>query len=292
MTGVRRSRIDLDGARISFLRAGDPASAATPALLLHGWPQESSMWMPVIERLASDRQILAPDLRGFGQSDAPGSGYEAPVFARDQIGLLDRLGIESVHLIGHDWGGWTAWLAALDHPDRIASALVLNAPHPWPVPGLSTLSQIPRSWYALALATPGLGAALSRHGGLTRLMLTWGSGGAIPPSRASRYAAGFRQPERAVAVSRLYRYYLRTFAAAASGRWQGRQLEVPAHLLFGAGDRMISPKVVERGLPEHAPRAEARVELVPGCGHFIADERPDLICERARLLWKLAEPSA
>src|SRR5215213_8511844 len=105
MKGATHNYADANGVRIHYAEAGD----GPPLLLLHGWPQHHYMWRRVIEELRSNFRVIAPDLRGFGWSEAPGEGYDGDTFARDQIALLDALGIEKASFIGHDWGGWTTF---------------------------------------------------------------------------------------------------------------------------------------------------------------------------------------
>ena len=94
------------------------------------------MWRRVIGALRDERRLLAPDLRGFGWSEAPGHGYDGETFAADQVALLDALGIERAFVVGHDWGGWTAILLGLLHPDRVERdgglerAASVDADHP------------------------------------------------------------------------------------------------------------------------------------------------------------------
>src|ERR671924_2137148 len=121
------------------------------------------MWRRVIESLAPRHRLLAPDLRGFGWTEAPGHGYDGETFARDQVALLDALGTERVKVIGHDWGGWVAFLLGLRHADRIERMVVLSSPHPWPRLSPRGLGQLPRSWYAFVNAAPGLGRFVHRH---------------------------------------------------------------------------------------------------------------------------------
>jgi len=154
--GVEHRHVDAGGLRVHLAEGGEPE--APPVLLLHGWPQHWYMWRKVIEGLRGEYRLLAPDLRGFGWTEAPGHGYDCETFAIDQVALLDALGIERVHVIGHDWGGWTAFLLAILHADRVERMVVLNDPHPWPPVGPRLYPQIRRSWYAWVLATPGLGA--------------------------------------------------------------------------------------------------------------------------------------
>jgi pimeloyl-ACP methyl ester carboxylesterase len=268
-------QVDAGGLRVNLLEAGE----GDPVLLLHGWPQNNRMWREPITRLAPRYRLLAPDLRGFGQTEAPGTGYDGDTFARDQIALLDALGLERVKLIGHDWGGWTAFLLGLNFPDRIEQMIVVNAPHPWPRLRPSLLLELWRSWYAAVLATPGLGPSLLRNPSLVREILSRGTApGTFSPAELDDYASGFRDPARARAASALYRYYQSAFLETARGRWRERRLSVPTLILFGADDRYVSPKLLE-GWEGHAD--EMRVELVPDASHFLVDERPDLIAERA-----------
>ena len=164
-------QVDAGGLRVNLLEAGE----GDPVLLLHGWPQNNRMWRGLITRLSPHYRLLAPDLRGFGGTDAPGTGYDGDTFARDQIALLDALGLERVKLIGHDWGGWTAFLLGLNFPERIERMIVVDAPHPWPRLRPSLLLELWRSWYAAVLGTPGLGPALLRRRGLVKEVLSRGT---------------------------------------------------------------------------------------------------------------------
>ncbi|MGH2981235.1 MAG: alpha/beta fold hydrolase, partial [Solirubrobacterales bacterium] len=157
--GIEHRFIDAGGLRVHVAESGD----GPPVLLLHGWPQHWFMWRKVIERLAPQFRLIAPDLRGFGWTEAPGEGYDAETFAADQVALLDALEIESASVIGHDWGGWTAFLLGLDYPERIERMVVCNAPHPWPKLEPRLALELWRTWYATALAIPGLGSWLMQR---------------------------------------------------------------------------------------------------------------------------------
>lgn len=119
--------------------------------------------------------MLAPDLRGFGSTEAPGRGYDGETFARDQIALLDALGIEQVKLIGHDWGGWTAMMLGLDHPERIDRMIVIDAPHPWPRLRPSLIPELWRSCTPRRSSTPVLGPWLLRRTGFAKGILRRGT---------------------------------------------------------------------------------------------------------------------
>ncbi len=274
--GVEHRNIDAGGLRVHLAEAGE----GEPVLLLHGWPQHHYMWRRVIERLAPRFRLLAPDLRGFGWTEAPGHGYDGETFARDQTALLDALGIDRVKVIGHDWGGWTGFLLGIRHPDRVERMVVLNCPHPWPRMSARGLAQLPRSWYAALNAAPGLGRFVHRHPAMPRAVLRFGAApGTFTTREITLYADSFRDPARARAMTELYRYYHRVFMQSARGGFRSDRLRAPTLLLFGQRDRAISYRLVE---PDVGDRAEdLRVELVASAGHFIVDEQPELVISRA-----------
>ena len=103
----------------------------TPVVLLHGWPQHGGMWDRIAPELARERRVLVPDLRGFGRSEAPPGSYAKHEFAADVIALLDAEGIERAVIVGHDWGAWTAWLIALEHPERVERFVGVDIKPPW-----------------------------------------------------------------------------------------------------------------------------------------------------------------
>lgn len=276
--GVEHRFVDANGLRVHVAEAG-PADAP-PVLLLHGWPQHWYMWRRVMAALGDEYRLLAPDLRGFGWTEAPGRGYDGETFAADQIALLDALGLERAHVVGHDWGGWTAMLLGILHAERVDRMVVCNAPHPWPTLSARVALESWRSWYTWVIATPGLGRWMLEQRWIARAILRRGNvGGPFDEGEIALYADSFREPARAEAIVGLYRYYQRAVREGMSGRWRHERLTVPTLLLFGARDRYISTRL----LPGYEPYADdMRLELVPDSGHFIVDERPELVIDRAR----------
>ena len=272
--GVGHRFVNAGGLRVHLGEAGE----GDPVLLLHGWPQHWYMWRRVIERMAPSHRLLAPDLRGFGWTETPGTGYDCETFARDQIALLDELGLERVKLIGHDWGGWTAMLLGLLYPERIERMVVCNAPHPWPRLQPRLAAELWRGWYTWVMATPGLGTAALRRG-FPRVILTNGNvGSPFSDEEVDGYVRKLAEPERVRATIGLYRYYQRVFREAAVGRWADQRLTVPTLLLFGEQDLYVSPRLI--GDP--GGRADRlRIEMVPDSGHFVVDEKPELVAARA-----------
>ena len=156
LDGVEHSFHDLPtGVRVHLAAAGPPD--APPVLAVHGWPQHWWSWRGVIGELAGEFRLLCPDLRGLGWSGLPDDGdFRKQRLADDQIALLDVLGIERVRLVGHDWGGYAALLAALTAPARFSSLAALSIAHPWAPPQVG-LRHGWMLWYQLPLAAPFAG---------------------------------------------------------------------------------------------------------------------------------------
>jgi haloacetate dehalogenase len=119
--GFEHSFVRTNGIRLSVRRAG----SGTPLILLHGYPQNHACWSRVAPALAERFDVIVPDLRGYGDSDAPGDDpshetYSKRTMANDLVGLMDALGLARAHVLGHDRGGRVAYRFALDHPDRIS----------------------------------------------------------------------------------------------------------------------------------------------------------------------------
>jgi len=155
--GFERRAVDLDGIKIVCVVGG----SGPPVLLLHGFPQNKSMWARVAPQLASNFTVVCADLRGYGDSAKPNclpdrSNYAFRAFANDQIGLMRKLGFERFHVAGHDRGGRTAHRMALDHPQALLTLTVIDI-----VPTYTMLMEANRHvasaywhWYFLAQPEP------------------------------------------------------------------------------------------------------------------------------------------
>jgi len=260
------------------------AGAGPPVVLLHGWPQDAWCWRYVIPLLADRYRLIAPDLRGLGQTGAPGRGYNGMVIGADAIALLDALEIERAHLVGHDWGGFGAFAAAIAAPRRIASLVALNTSPPWLELSPRLVWELRRSWYVFLLAACGESVVRERPGLIARMMRGDRVHDGISRADAQGYAARLQRPESARATTLYYRSFARSFRAVLlQRRFEELRLEVPTHFLFGAQDGALSP-IVLRGVERHCD--DIVVELVPDSGHFITEEKPELVAERAAELFE------
>jgi haloacetate dehalogenase len=126
-----------EGFELSFVDTGEATirvrhgGSGPPLLLLHGHPQTHAMWNLVAPRLAEDFTVVAPDLRGYGESSKPPTTpdhepYSKRAMARDQVEVMGQLGFERFGVAGHDRGGRCAYRLALDHPERVEKLAVLD----------------------------------------------------------------------------------------------------------------------------------------------------------------------
>ena len=265
--------------RVHYAEAGD----GPPLLLLHGWPQHFWCWRRVVPLLADGFRLICPDLRGFGWTGAPGRGYDSETFAADAVALLDALELERAGLIGHDWGGFTGFLTALRHPQRVERFLALSTPIPWVRLSPELPAVLRRTWYVWMLAALGR-EAVARRPGLVRMMLQRAAPDeAIDEREAELYAQPLREPARAAATQALYRSYLRSaLSIGTRNRYAGLRLTVPTRLVVGRDDQAI-PEALVRDFEPHAD--DMTLELLDGCGHFLPEERPELVARRARELF-------
>ncbi|XP_015868540.2 uncharacterized protein LOC107405967 [Ziziphus jujuba] len=128
MEKIQHSTIKTNGINMHIASIG----TGPPVLLLHGFPELWYSWRHQLLSLSSlGYRAIAPDLRGFGDSDAPPSpaSYTAPFIVGDLVGLLDHLGIDQVFLVGHDWGAAVAWYFSLFRPDRVKAVINLSVPY-------------------------------------------------------------------------------------------------------------------------------------------------------------------
>jgi pimeloyl-ACP methyl ester carboxylesterase len=270
--GVEHSFHDLPtGVRVHLAAAGPPG--APPVLCLHGWPQHWWSWRHVIEELAGEYRLLCPDLRGFGWSGQPADDdFRKQRMADDAIALLDVLGLDQVRLAGHDWGGWTAILAALTVPERFSSLLAISITHPW-VPTKVAARHGYLLWYQFPLAAPFAGDRIVSDGRFVRGMLINGrrDGRRWTDAELETYLEVVREPAAAHASSRLYRDFL--LHELRPGAVPERPA-MPAKLLIGSREPF---RAYAEGFP-------GEIDVIDGAGHFVLEEAPQAVAERIRAM--------
>jgi pimeloyl-ACP methyl ester carboxylesterase len=281
LDGVRHSWVDANGVRIHVAEMG-PADAP-PLLLVHGWPQHWWCWHKVAPRLAERRRIVMPDLRGHGWSEAPRGGYDKEQLAADMIAVLDALELERVGYVGHDWGSVVGFIAALRRPERISELLAMSVPHPWPSAHdrrsprrmASFLYQIPLSSL--------VGEVLVNAGAVPKVIESGAADGTFTEDDLAPYGATWSTRRGGRVTVQMYRtFVLRELGPILAGRYSKLRLEQPARLLVGEHDPVAGGARLD-GHEANAPRLE--VEWVPGAAHFLPEERPELVVQRAHELF-------
>ena len=149
-------RVEVGGVGLE-VRVDGPADGA-PVVLLHGWPDRASLWDTQIDSLnRSGFRTIAPDLRGFGDSDKPEGvdQYNLLLIAGDVLGILDHLGIQKACVVGHDWGAALAWEIAGFAGDRVEKLVAMSVGHPSGF-AAAGLEQRRLSWYMLLFQFDGV----------------------------------------------------------------------------------------------------------------------------------------
>ncbi len=273
LENVRRSFVDARGVRFHVTEAGDPDGR--PVLLLHGWPQHHLCWRDLLADPPAGLRLIAPDLPGYGWSGPAPHRWAKEDVALDLLALLDAMDLrEPVGLVGHDWGGWIGWLLTLEAPERFSAYLACNIAHPWQSPR----AMLPHLW-RFVLYQPfvaAFGVPLHRRTPITRLVFRGGLHDRTAMSRedVDLFVNRFRDPICARTARDTYRTFVTRELPAGARQPEQRRSRVPTVGLFGVDDAAISPALAS---PDSARADDYRLELVEDCGHFIVDERPDLV---------------
>ena len=206
--------------------------------------------------------MIAPDLRGHGWSAAPAGGYEKEQLATDILGLLDRMEVRRAIWIGHDWGGWVGFLAALRAPERFERMLALGIPHPWVAPHPRQLAML---GYQGPISLPFIGPRLARP--MARAILQTGRGGErLAEADLSIFSENLPP---AVTVA-MYRTFLtREVLPMAQGRFAEVTLDVASTLAVGARD------LVTRGMAAGPVVGQPKLEVQKwsDVGHWLPEQR-------------------
>lgn len=266
--------VEVPGARLLVRTVG----SGEPVLLLHGYPQTSAMWAPLVPHLAPGRALVMPDLRGYGRSVCRDADFSFRAMAADVLALADTMGFERFHVVGHDRGARVAHRLALDAPDRVRSVALLDI-----LPTLDVWRHFDdrelarRYFHWTFLAQPGglpqrlIGADPEGYLRATLEGLA-GSLECFDDAALTEYAAAARLPSVVDA-------WCQDYAAAATIDLEhdeadlGRTLDIPALALWGARG------VVGWFDPLGAWRRwfPAVTGQPVAAGHFLGEERPEVV---------------
>jgi pimeloyl-ACP methyl ester carboxylesterase len=281
--GVRRSFIEARGVRFHVTESGP--EDGRPVLALHGWPQHHWVYRDLLADPPPGLRIIAPDLPGYGWSGAAPHKWAKDDVAADVLALMDAMGLDRVLLVGHDWGGFVGYRMVLAAPERFDGYLVMNMAHPWQTP--KTI--LPHFWRFLAYQpfVASIGMALQRRTPyLERVIFAFGpKAHRVDAASAKVYADRFRDPVVARSATDTYRTFLLHELPSGARDPEVRRASVPIRALFGMADFAVHHSLAD---PETANADDYTFEPVDS-GHFVIDERPDLV--RAKLI-ALAEETA
>lgn len=260
----------LDAGLVAVERHG---TAGEPILLLHGLPGWRGIWRRVAASLADTHTIIVPDLLGFGESGEPIGDGHAPEQATMLLELLDALAIEAAHVVGFDFGGPVAVTLYQQAPQRVRSLTLANANlfTDTPLPGPLRLARLPLVGDLL------LGLLFSQLG--QRLLWYPAVGDKHALSRAA-YEATLRWPNGVRSTRRIMQASLRDLP----GRYRTIEatlahIAVPTTILWGARDPFFA---LAQGQRLAATIPGARFVALPGCGHFVPEERPAAVIAALR----------
>jgi len=259
---------NVNGVRLHYLIAGK----GDPVVLLHGYAETSHMWLPLIAELAKTHAVVAPDLRGAGQSSTPPDGYAKAAMAQDIHALARKLGHERVRIVGHDIGLMVAYAYAAQYPSEVDRIVLMDAF----LPGVGKWRDV---WLMRDLwhfhfygKTP-----LALVHGRERIYFEhfWNDFAANPkhsvPERDRRiYAKAYARP----GGMRSGFEYFRTFEQDAKEFALFAQAPLPMPMLVLTGEKASGDFLIEQGR-QVATNVEGVV--VRGSGHWLMEEAPDQV---------------
>jgi pimeloyl-ACP methyl ester carboxylesterase len=287
MNALEMDRIALPTGVTLAVQTGGPADAEA-IIFLHGFPESHRTWRDVAPALAKDFRVIAPDQRGFGTSDKPHGveAYRTDRIIEDLIALADALDLERFTLVGHDWGGAIAWLAALRHPDRLSRLVIVNAPHPlvFQKSLFDDPAQRAASQYISAFRNPMMEQGLEAMGLETFFTKTFASHADISllsDEERQAYLDDWSQPGALTAMLNWYRaseiVVPKVGEEASAPAWTKApfpRILVPTLVLWAMRDTALLPVQLD-GL--HDLVADLRLVTIPDAGHFVPWEQPETV---------------
>jgi pimeloyl-ACP methyl ester carboxylesterase len=261
----------VNGIQMHYVMGGQ----GDPLVLLHGWPETWYAWHKVMPALAQNYTVIAPDLRGLGDSSKPPTGYDGITVAEDIHQLVTQLGFNTISLVGHDIGTWVAYPYAAEHPTEVEKLVIMEVPPPgfWPPP-------VPLPWWFSFHQTPDVPESLVQ--GKEVEYLSWFyynlayNPSAITQDAINEYVSHYSAPGGMRAGFEYYRAFPED--AMQNQNYSQTNLTMPV-LALGAGD---IPAFGGRSNPTALLGMQQSAEsvtgiIVPDSGHFIAEEQPQFV---------------
>ena len=275
----------VNGINLHWVEAGE----GPLVVLLHGFPEFWYSWRHQIPALAdAGYRVVAPDLRGYNESDKP-EGYDeylAGPLSADIAGLVRVCGEERATIVGHDWGGVVAWATALRHPEVVSKLVIMNAPHPGAfVKSGVNLAQLVRSSYIFFFQSPAIPELTLRARNFAALKWALRGGServeAFTDDDLDRYAEAYGQPGALTAMLAFYRAFGRRMVKAAQQTGvrpppgERRTITAPTHIIWGRNDPVLGEHTADPG--DLVPNR--KITFIEDASHFVHADAPDRVNE-------------
>jgi pimeloyl-ACP methyl ester carboxylesterase len=273
MAEIISRRMDANG--MSFM-VDEAGVGDRVALLLHGFPESRFSWRWQIPLLADlGWRVIAPDLRGYGQSSRPAdkADYVIDRLLDDVAGLFDAAGARQRLLIGHDWGAAIAWAFAMDRRLPLDGLVIMNVPHPLVLARVMKASwrQPLKSWYMAFFQLPGLPEAAMTANGARAITQMAVDKSRFPPEVTDVYRRNALIPGAMTAMINYYRANTHLL-----GRWKSPAplIETPTLMIWGEEDTALSIDNTEgyEGLV-----TDFTLHRLPGVSHWVQQEAPETV---------------
>lgn len=259
------TRVTSNGLQFHVEDTGD----GTPVLLLHGFPDTSHLWRGQVAALTgAGYRAIAPDLRGRGRSERPADGdYALPKVVGDVTGILDALGVERAHVVGHDWGAAVAWLLASFAPERVDRLVAISVGLPG-TGGPPDLEALQKGWYRLLFALDSAEELFTRRDWyLMRTLL------ASHPD-TEEWLRELAEPAALTAALGWYRSNLPIERLVPSGSPPSLPpVQAPTLGIWSAGDAFLTEDAMRRSAERIA--GPWRYERIEDAGHWVPLDQPD-----------------
>ena len=260
-------RIRGDGVTLAVRDEG----AGRPVVLLHGFPDSSHVWrLQAPALVAAGMRVVAPDLRGFGESDKPEAveEYALQRSVADVVAVLDALEIERAHIVGHDWGAAVAWVTAAFAAERVDRLAVLSVGHPNTLRE-RTVEQREKAWYQLFFQFEGVAEELLRRDDWKLLRELLRGDGDV-----ERYIADLSRPGALTAALNWYR------ANAAPARELERRPPLPSVAaptlgMWSTRDHYLTEDPMMRS--SEYVTGPWRYERIDGASHWLQLDEPERV---------------
>ena len=262
----------VNGIQMHYVMGGQ----GDPVVLLHGWPETWYAWRHIMPELAKNYTVIAPDLRGLGDSSKPPTGYDGKTVAEDIHQLVTQLGFRTIFLVGHDIGVWVAYPYAAAHPTEVEKLVIMEVPPP----GFFPPELIP--WWFYFHQTPDVPEKLVQGKEMEYLSWFYHNLAYIPSAITQEAINEYVRAYSAPGGMRAGFEYYRAFQEDAMQNQNYSQTKLPMPVLaLGAaayipvlGGNITMPTIVY-GMQQLAENVQGIT--VPNSGHFIAEEQPQFV---------------